>query len=275
VAALAGALARVTGLVPYLTAAINPPGSALSDPPTGSERAQPADGAWLSCPSLIDDPAWLSRIIAATGAQIGTDDPVVAASAFVQGHSYRVLAVTLACLVSGGLVPDASSRYLSMGLSRGWPSLLAFSHPRVMEIGPGADDDTITDALRFVVHQALDSHLAPLIDAVRAGAPGPVGERLLWGNVAASAATAFRTMEGSVGSSVEPLGHRFFALAPPAMQGLGSFVVIEHGGRRGWFWERTSCCLFDRLARGIRCADCSLTPLSERRSAYRESLGGP
>jgi hypothetical protein len=259
VAALADALARVTGLVPYLTAAVNPP----------------VDGPWLSCQALIDDPARLHRIIAATGAQIGTDDPVVASSAFVQGHSYRVLAVTLACLVSGGLVPDASSRYLSLGISRGWPSLLAFSHPRLMEFGPDADDDTISDALRFVVHHAVNSHLALLIEAVRAGTPGPVGERLLWGNLAASAATAFRTMEGCLGPSVEPLGPRFFALAPPAMQGLGSFAVIEHDGRRGWFWERTSCCLLDRLAGGIRCADCSLTPASERRSAYRESLSEP
>jgi hypothetical protein len=79
-------------------------------------------------------------------------------------------------------------------------------------------------------------------------------------------------MQGCLGDDVEPIGERFFTLAPPEMRGLGSFLVVENGGRRGWFWERTNCCLFDRLPGGVRCADCSLTPTTERRAAYRESL---
>jgi ferric iron reductase protein FhuF len=100
----------------------------------------------------------------------------------------------------------------------------------------------------------------------------PLGARLLWGNVAASAATAFRTMEGCLGRFVEPLAPRFFALAPSELQGLGSFATVEHAGRRAWFWERTTCCLFDRLPDGIRCADCSRTPPSRRAEDYRASL---
>ncbi|HXQ63086.1 MAG TPA: ferric iron reductase [Acidimicrobiales bacterium] len=279
--ALAGALERVTALVPYLTASIDPAGPVPvpgpTAPPGPPDPTVPADGVWMSSRALIDDPPWLGRIIRSTGAGIGTDDPVVAASVFVQGYSYRVMTLTIACLTASGVVPDASASRLAVALERNWPSRLSFVEPAVLVMegtDPSArttDSDTIGDALRFVVDTAIDAHLRPLVGAVRAGIGVPLGERLLWGNVAASAATAFRTMEGCLGRDVVAVAARFFALAPP-LQGLGAFVTIEHGGRRGWFWERTNCCLFDRLPGGIRCADCSRTPVGQRRQAYRESL---
>jgi Ferric iron reductase FhuF-like transporter len=261
VLALTTALARVTALVPYLTATVN----------------RPDDGEPVSGQALIDDPDRLGRIISSTGPSIGTDDPVVAASLYVQGYSYRVLTLTLASLFVAGLVPDASAPRLAIGLSRGWPSLVTFTGPRVLIIDADiaalpTDSSTITDAFRFVVDTAIDAHLRPLLRSVRTGIGVPLGERLLWGNVTASAATAFRTVQGCLGPFVEPLADRFFALAPPEMTGLGSFLVVENGSRRGWFWERTNCCLVDRLPGAVRCADCSLTPAPDRRLAYRESL---
>jgi hypothetical protein len=275
VPALTAALARVAALVPYLTARVNPP--ELVPPPPPPNRRLPGDGEFLPCQALIDDPAWLGRIIRSTGPAIGTDDPAVAASIYVQGYSYRVLTLTLASLFASGVVPDASAPRLAIGLSSGWPSHVAFSDPRVMIIDADvaalpAGSDTITDAFRFVVDTAIDSHLGPLVRAVRTGIGVPLGARLLWGNVAASAATAFRTMQGCLGPFVELLADSFFSLAPPALRGLGSFLVVESGSRRGWFWERTNCCLVDRLPGAPRCADCSLTPAPDRRRAYRESL---
>jgi len=277
VEALSRALARVVELLPYLAAQVDPPELVFWSG-LAPDRPLPDDRQWLPSQELIDDPDWLGRIIRATGTGIGTNDPVVAASIFVQGYSYRVLTLALACLTTSGVVPDSSASHMAIGLAQHWPSLVAYSSPSVLVIDEAdalelpADSDTITDALRFVVHTAIDSHLGPLIEAARTGIGVPLGRRLLWGNVASSAATAFRTMEGCLGPSVEPLGHRFFALAPPTLQGLGSFYVLENGRRRGWFWERTNCCLIDRLPGGVRCADCSLTPIEERRQAYRDSL---
>jgi len=263
VEALAGAVERVADLVPYLTA-----------------RIDPDDGEWMGGRALIDDPEWLGAVIRSTGPPIGTDDPVVAASIFVQGYSYRVLTLTVGCMTAAGVVPDASSSHMAIGVARGWPSQVAFLHPSALVVG-GADHVAVLqteghvadEALRFVLDRAVDDHLGPLIEAVRRGLGAAIGERLLWGNVAASAATAFRTMEGCLGSWVALLGEQFFALAPAALHGLGSFRVVESQGRRGWFWERTNCCLIDRLPGGVRCADCSRTPTAQRRQAYERSLG--
>ncbi|HEY7948418.1 MAG TPA: ferric iron reductase [Acidimicrobiales bacterium] len=260
--ALAGALNRVALLVPHLTA-----------------RIDPADGDWMGGAALIDDPAWLGAVIRSTGPEIGTDDPVVAASVFVQGYSYRVLTLTVACMTATGVVPDASAPHLAVGLAKGWPSRVAFLDPAVVVVdGPDhvtvlrSEPDVAAATLRFILERTVDEHLGPLIDAVRTGLGAAIGERLLWGNVAASAATAFRTMEGCLGAWIAPLGEQFFALAPAPLQGLGSFLTVESNGRRGWFWERTNCCLIDRLPGGVRCADCSRTPTAQRRQGYEASV---
>ncbi|HVA99752.1 MAG TPA: (2Fe-2S)-binding protein, partial [Acidimicrobiales bacterium] len=109
-----------------------------------------------------------------------------------------------------------------------------------------------------------------LIDATRTHIR--VGKRLLLGNVAASSAVAFRTMEGCLGPWVQELGETFFRSCPTELRGLGSFLSLEHGDRRGWYWERTNCCLYDRLPGKARCADCSRTPSEDRRRAYWDSL---
>ena len=206
---------------------------------------------------------------------------MVAASVFVQGYSYRVLTLTVACLTAAGVVPDASAPHVDVALARHWPSLVGFTGAPVLVLEGAeavsslpADADTITDALRFIVHQTIDRHLRPLLDAVRAGhgrAPWATGcSGATWPPRPPPPSAPWRAASGPF---VEPLAHRFFALAPPPLQGLGSFTVVEHDGRRGWYWERTSCCLFDRLPGGIRCADCSLTPSpTGAAEAYRASL---
>jgi ferric iron reductase protein FhuF len=269
-ATLTGALTSVTALVPHLTALVSAGVETLP-----GARAEPGpgvvEGQWMIGQDLIDDPQWLGDVIRSTGPGIGTVDPAVAASLFVQGYSYRVLALTVACLVTSGVVPDGSAARVAIALSGPWPSQVTFPAPTVL-IPDDADTDRVTPALRYIHDTAVDHHLRPLIDAVRSGLGARIGERMLWGNVAASAATAFRTMQGCLGTAVEPMGERFFALGAPPLQGQGSFRVVESRSRRGWFWERTNCCLIDRLPEGIRCADCSLTPPAQRLADYRAWL---
>jgi ferric iron reductase protein FhuF len=272
-AELAQVLAGVGELLSYLRADIGPVD--LTRPGPGVEDI--ADGVWLSCQDLIADPDWLGRVIEVTGRAIGTDDQMVAGSIFIQGYAYRLLALAVACLTVGGVVPGSEPEAMAVGLGRGRVSKVAYLDPAVFPACAGqapqealADPEVADRALRLILHQVIDGHLRPLLTATKRQVR--IGERLLWGNVAASASTAFRTMEGCLGPWIVPLGHRFFELAPTDLRGLGSFLRMEVGDRRGWFWERTNCCLFYQIDGHAKCADCSLIPVDERRAAYADGL---
>jgi ferric iron reductase protein FhuF len=269
------AVGRVRSAVSYLRAEIDVAG------PHARRGRVPAAGEWIDCRDLVRDPEWLGLVVRTTGAALGTDDPVVAASLFVQNYSYRVLTLAIACLTTAGAIPDSSDASMLMTIVGGRPATVGYRNPVVLVINNEAvapfealqEPKTRSAAFEFIVARALDEHLAVLIDSTRAQIR--VGERLLWGNVAASAAVAFRTMEGCLGPWIQPLGEQFFEDAPVALKGLGSFLALEHAGRRGWYWERTNCCLYDRLPGDIRCGDCSRTPAAERRAAYLSSLENP
>lgn len=250
---LAQAVARVTELVPYLRAQIRIPQQVVAH---GSRLA---DGQWMLCAELIGDPSWLEVVIRDSGRQLGTEDPAAAASLFVQNYSYRVLTLALACLTTSGVLPDSAASSMAVSLKHGRPTVLAYLNPSVLLL---ADDDKLSpleswagiDAgFAFLVARALEDHLRPLVEATRLTIR--VGERLLWGNMAASTAVAFRTMEGCLGPWVRVLGERFFDRCPSQLNGMGAFLALEHGGMQGWFWERTNCCLYDRLPGNIRCSD--------------------
>ena len=266
-------LDQVGALVSYLKADIGP----VDCTRPGPEVRAVEDGLWLSCRDLVSDGSWLRRVIEGTGDAIGTDDPVVAASIFVQGYAYRMATLAVACLTVGGIVPGSEPGAMAVGLGRGRVSKVAYLEPTVFDLLDGHPpsevlrEPSVADrALTLILEQVVELHLRPLIALTREQVR--IGERLLWGNVAASASTAFRTMEGCLGRWVEPLGERFFELAPPELRDLGSFLSIESNGKRGWYWERTNCCLFYQIDGHPKCADCSLTPAEQRRAAYEANL---
>jgi hypothetical protein len=163
---------------------------------------------------------------------------------------------------------------MAMALSGGRPALVAYRVPRVVVDGgwrPG-NGGRAKKVLEAFTADAVEGHMRPLVLATLSCTR--VGKRLLWGNVAASAAVAFRTLEGLLGSELKPLGERFFQLAPPELHGLGNFATVEHTGRSAWYWERRSCCLYDRLPGKVRCTDCPKISPEERRAAYRAALMG-
>src|ERR1700722_17368682 len=59
--AVGRALERVTALVPYLAARINPDLPPATDA-VGSDRRLPGDRQWMAARSLIDDPGWLGAV---------------------------------------------------------------------------------------------------------------------------------------------------------------------------------------------------------------------
>jgi iron complex transport system ATP-binding protein len=267
---LGACLDHVTSLLPYLTAEVGrvPCTDLASFVGERTERE-----AWLDCRQLQTDHSGLRQVVESTGLTIGTDDPMVAASIFLLGYSYRLLTLSVACLTVGGFVVDVAPSDVAVLVAKGRPTRLAFTNQRVFVMNEGQPPASILThpalmdrALQLMVERVVERHLTPLVDAVRAQVR--IGSTLLWGNIASSASTAFRTMEGCLGEWVIQLGERFFEVAPSHLQGLGTYLRIDAGERHGWFWERTNCCLNDRLPGNLRCADCSLTPPRLRRAAY-------
>ena len=270
-ARLRGALLQVTSEWSYLRAAVEPADEF-------AHAGDDLDGRWLSSAQLVDDPDWLGHVMDDCGRRLGSDDPTVAASLFVQNYAYRIVTLALACAMTSGVLPESTAAATAVVVRQGRPTTVGYLTPVVTVLSPDAasvahawHDNGVRDAtLSQLLDDAVAHHLAPLVATVRRSRR--VGEPLLWGNVASSTAVAFRTMEGRYGPWVRDVADRFFALAPTPLRGRGSFLALEFGDRRGWFWERRTCCLYDRLPGAIRCADCSRTPSAVRREAYRTQL---
>lgn len=212
-----------------------------------------ADGDdWIGCGVLISDPGVLDSVVRATRSGFATDDDAVAASLFAQAYAFRVAGVVLAAYALGLAIPDADPDVTAVRIDKPRPSAVAYLNPDVRRL----DADALVAAL-------LDRHLRRFVDAVHGAFR--VGERLLWGNVASSCATAFRAVESSGADSarVRDRAGEFFAAARGCFDGLGEFTTVRHAGRDGWFWDRTSCCLWFRTTSGQLCDNCSLVDAAD------------
>ena len=247
---LADDLARVAGLVSYLVVPLNP---------TGEE--------WISAEALVSDSSFLRAQIDATAGGRGTDDPAVSASMFVQSYAFGLAAATLAPLVLTGRVPVAAPDRVMLRIAQNRPSGMGLLTP-IVHAGP-FNEPAVFD---WLADTLFAGHLDRLVDAVRETVK--VGERLLWGNIASSCVTIFRTIEGALTGREEKLRIRTFTTAflgsmPHEFASLGSFLTLNVGDSEGWYHERTTCCLWYKTAEALRasvayCGDCSLTPTTER-----------
>ncbi|MDY7104477.1 MAG: IucA/IucC family C-terminal-domain containing protein [Actinomycetota bacterium] len=233
---VATAAEGLAGLVSYLRVSVG-------------RRSDDADG-WLDCGALVDDPERLRTVFLECGAGRGTEDPQVAASLFVQAWAFRAAAAALGCWWVGGVVPDLDPHRCAITLGRHRPNAIDLD---------GAASGTGHDAA--AIGAAVVDHLAPVVDAVRATTT--VGERLLWGNTAASVAAAARTLDGVI----EPADrHRLRAMAtavlgdsaPEQLRGLGRFTSGADDAAAEWRWARTNCCLNHQLPERRLCDDCPL-----------------
>ncbi len=208
----------------------------------------PSHDRWVPCGDLVGDPDLLRAEIAATASGRGTEDLAVAASLYVQAYAFRLPSIAVAAFALGLPVPSVEPASTALRTARHRPAELALLDPRLTAVDAGE-----------LVERLLPGHLEPLVatahEAVR------VGHRLLWGNVAASLATIFRAVQssGPLGDpDVRRRADEFFAAAQPWLAGLGDWSIIEVPDALGWFWTRTSCCLWYQTTSGFTCDDCSL-----------------
>ena len=237
-------LTAVAAVVPYLRASTTTDGD-----------------DWCSCDALVDDARVLTEVIARAMPGFGTTDAAVAASLFAQAYAFRVAGVALAAYVLGLPVPDVAPTTTAVRIDKPRPT-------QVAHLAPGTQAmDAAELSNRLVV-----GHLAPFVAAVHA--QYRVGERLLHGNVASSCAVAFRAVEGARPDRHDEIRDRAetFMRVTPSFDGLGGFSTLCAGDREGWYWDRTSCCLWFRTPAEHYCDNCSLIPAGELTDRRREEL---
>jgi len=237
-------LTAVAAVVPYLRASTTTEGD-----------------DWYSCAALVNDAGVLSEVITRSTPGFGTEDPAVGASLFAQAYAFRVAGVALAAYALGLPVPDVAPDATAVRVDKPRPT-------QVAHLAPGAhtmDASELSDHL-------VARHLVPFVTAVHA--QYRVGERLLHGNVASSCAVAFRAVEGALPERRDEIRVRAesFVAATPVFEGLGAFSIQRAGDREGWYWDRTSCCLWFRTAAGQLCDNCSLVDADDLRARREREL---
>lgn len=227
----------VTGAVSYLRVSVDP---------------SPAD-RWMACAQLVADGDLLTAVVNGTkaGRTIERDD--VAMSLFVQAYAFRVASLVIGGWLLDGAVIDADPARMSIALGRDRPNDVAIWSPTLRPVPASA----------AIVWDSILDHLRPLVATAHGSTR--IGERLLWGNVAAACASSFGAFNDHLGADVmfERVSE-FFAAAADVVAGLGSAVAVGPG----WAWERTSCCLWYQQSGGARCQDCSLFTAEERATHY-------
>lgn len=210
--------------------------ASMGEPPVAEE-------GWRAC-----DAVTAADLEAAIGGA-AAGDRQVAASLLVQSYAHRVVAVSLAAFAVGLPWPSPAARATSVRLAGGRARALRF---RADALGEAGDIGSLVDA-------AFTSHLVPFVSTVRAWER--LGERLVWANIAASCAAAFRAVEGSArdrGDAGEQTSIRRRAAEllehAPWLEGSGWFDADS----TDWGWQRSACCLWYRTSGGRTCEGCSL-----------------
>ena len=207
-----------------------------------SVRVPPeTEEGWRDCDAVTT--ADLEAAIAGAG------DRQVAASLLVQSYAHRVAAVSLAAFAVGLPWPSPAAAATSVRLGGGRARALCF---RAETLGEAGDVGSLAEA-------AFTCHLVPFVSAVRVWER--LGERLVWANIAASCAAAFRAVEGSArdrGDAGEQTAIRRRAAEllehAPWLEGTGWFDADS----TDWGWQRSACCLWYRTSGGRTCEGCSL-----------------
>ena len=149
-----------------------------------------------------------------------------------------MLALGLGACCCAGVLPAARPSTMGIALSTGRVASVAYGEAEVLVLDEvdALGEESCAQVGHYLIDTTLEAHLRPLIDATAVAFR--VGRRLLWGNVAASLAVAFRTMEPYHGQLARSLASWCLKKGPSELEGQGAFWSLEHGSRRGWFWER-------------------------------------
>lgn len=252
-----------TPVTPALSAALD---AALSCSRTYRARRVDADQATGDfhhlAADLVDPSTGAAReVIARQCEQRGLPYGRHGASLIFQRYSHRIcgLGISAAVLTSG--MPALNVTSTVMIIEKPNPSeILLLSDEMITDPSPGQ-----------IVQALVTNHLEPLAEAWTSVCR--MSRRGLIGNIAASFGSAVRRLEPFIGTEAAlAWGHRL-AGTHPALGSLGNYLVLEHDGRNGLFYERRTCCQW-YVIRDKYCSWCCHHDHEERLKLFRGQLTG-
>lgn len=215
-----------------------------------TDPAAPADPGRHPVGEVYGGDPVLAARIAHVRRALGSDDRVAASITF-QGLAALLVSAPFAAVVVHGVLPELTRQTLHWTPSTEGPWTQWCPDP------PARAVPDLDDAAAAVVAAVLHGHLAPLVAAVRGQVS--VSERVLWGNAAATVASARRLVvarwPGSAARAAA-LAHRI--LDAEVVRDLGEFGSPRPPDT-AWTFRRRTCCLYYRAGGGL-CGDCVLTP---------------
>jgi hypothetical protein len=171
-----------------------------------------------------------------------------AASIAFQGIAAQVVAPLFAAVAVHGVLPAADV-----------PSALQW---RPGGAGPWlwwpAENRVVACPDPAALATLLTTLLTPIGTATRARAA--VGERVLWGNVASSLASARRQVAAARPEAVSRAADVARHLLTTAPLALTATLHDPVPPDVGWTFHRRSCCLYHQVPGGATCGDCVLVP---------------
>jgi hypothetical protein len=206
---------------------------------------RPPGQGWVPLVALGDPDGPLAERIAAVGVSLGATGRVSASIAF-QGLAAQVIAPLFASVAVHGVLPAddvASALHWRPGGAGPW--LWWAAGDRVVVCPDPAALGTLLTAL-----------LAPVVTAVRARVA--VAERVLWGNVASSVASARQLVAAGRPDTAPRAGAVARQLLTAAPLVATTTLREPEPPDAGWTFHRRSCCLYYRVPGGGICGDCVL-----------------
>lgn len=254
---------------------------AVSNPFVHVRLGRPEAADWLPASDLVlPDAPHLNHLLAAVKGAWSTNRRDVPASFFVHGYSWLLAAVGVGAYLVDRRVPmlDTAStlfRFDTTGKAAGMALLR--DQCLVLPNDPAADDPAATvvvdaDQLRGALRAMIETHLAPLIAAVRSRSS--LGTRAMWllaaDNIAWTVVHHAEAAREQVSCGAEVAA--FTQAVGSPLRGRTAVVEVRRGDQRGRFVARGSCCLAYKLEGGAHCDACPLLPAEERRVRLEASL---
>ena len=230
-----------------------------------------APARWLPARDATTPGAALDDLLARATSATATGRADIGGTLLAEGYAWALAVRAVGTLLFGRRIPAMATGEVAIELAMADATItgVAFAGGAYGIAGDErAGDPSLVlladeDALLATLHDELEAHLEPLLEAISAATGRPL--RALWRSAGDRLGGAFLWLGEVVGvrERAWELGTRCMRAGGPLAVGAG-FRVLEHAGIAEPTRNRRSCCLIWRAEGQDTCFTCPLTSETER-----------